>query len=654
VSLAIFLAAGAVAQEPAAGAPQSPAAQTQNQSATPEGAAGVLPQEKSTNQGFSAPAVTPDTPIFKTTTRIVVLDVVVTDKRGAPVRGLKQSDFRVLENGHEQTVEVFEEHDNAGLPVVPKPEIAVEPGQSAATNAGQEIHSSALSVILFDALDTASADQSFARAQVKKVIAELPPGSRIAIFVLRGDLHMVQGFTTDTSLLAKAMDKDKSTLSGAWFNDPDMVLLSSGGDLAAGMGGVGSASSPSGMGSVLSGNGSAASNMGPATFLGSTSQRDEEGLTSQLRTAKTLAALSALAKYLSVMPGKKNLLWLAGSFPFDLMPDTSAIPGTNVPDPFRGNQMYDEAMHALAMQMEAGHIAVYPIDVRGLVDNGMFGAAAGGSQRPSFNSISASAGQQMSQEEVMNNIAHETGGRAIYNDNDIRGEIIESLNQGQNFYTVAYSPVDKNWNGKYRKIELKTGLKDVNLYYRRGYLADDPGKPGTQIVPEAVSKFAVAMLRGAPEQAEVGLTVRAKPSGTFTEEKDRKPVELKDRRLPFETHLKGTTETYALDCTVDASTVAFTKTKDGGYLPSLAFTLLAYDADGTVLNAETGMFAQALTEAQYHAVLQRGLTVRQTMEVPVGRVYLRVGVHDLYKDKVGATEMQLTVDKTSAQAVAAK
>jgi hypothetical protein len=162
------------------------------------------------------------------------------------------------------------------------------------------------------------------------------------------------------------------------------------------------------------------------------------------------------------------------------------------------------------------------------------------------------------------------------------------------------------------------------------------------------------MLRGAPEQAEVGLTVRAKPSGTFTEEKDRKPVELKDRRLPFETHLKGTTETYALDCTVDASTVAFTKTKDGGYLPSLAFTLLAYDADGTVLNAETGMFAQALTEAQYHAVLQRGLTVRQTMEVPVGRVYLRVGVHDLYKDKVGATEMQLTVDKTSAQAVAAK
>ena len=644
VSLTFVLAVGAAAQEPAAGgtpaATQSPATQSQGQAAAPD-AAGVLPQEKSTNQGFSAPQVAPDTPIFKTTTRIVVLDVVVTDKHGAPVHGLKQSDFRVLENGHEQNVNIFEEHDNAGLPVIPKPEIAVDPGVSAATNAGQEIHSSALSVILFDALNTASSDQSFARAQVKKVIAELPPGSRIAIFVLRKDLHMVQGFTTDTALLAKALDNDKGTLSGPWFNDPDMVLL------AAGTSGT----SATGAGSVLSGNVTPGGSMGPHTYLGSTAARDEAGLTSQLRTAKTLAALSALANYLSAMPGKKNLLWLAGTFPFDLLPATPVTNGPNVPDEFRGQQVYDEKMHALALQMEAGHIAVYPVDVRGLTVDGSFGAAGGA--RPTFDSITARAGAQLSQEEMMENIAHETGGRAIYNDNDLRGEIVESLNQAENFYTVAYSPMDKNWNGKYRKIELKTGLKDVNLYYRRGYLADDPAKPGKQIVPEAVPKFAVAMLRGAPEQAEVGLTVRAKPTGTFTEEKDRKPVDLKDRKLPFETHLKGTTETYALDCTVDASTVAFTKTKDDKYLPNLAFTLLAYDADGKLLNAETGMFAQPLTEAQYQAVLKHGLTVRQQMEMPLGQVFLRVGVHDLEKDKVGATEMQLTVARESA-AVAAK
>jgi hypothetical protein len=105
---------------------------------------------------------------------------------------------------------------------------------------------------------------------------------------------------------------------------------------------------------------------------------------------------------------------------------------------------------------------------------------------------------------------------------------------------------------------------------------------------------------------------------------------------------------YALDCTVDVNTVMFTRTKDGKYAPSLAFTLLAYDADGKVLNAETGMFERPLSEAQYQAVLKNGLTVRQQMEVPLGRVYLRVGVHDLPKDKVGATEMPITVSTRTA------
>ena len=41
----------------------------------------------------------------------------------------------------------------------------------------------------------------------------------------------------------------------------------------------------------------------------------------------------------------------------------------------------------------------------------------------------------------------------------------------------------------------------------------------------------------------------------------------------------------------------------------------------------------------YQAVLRHGLTVHKTMELPVGHIYLRVGVHDLQKDKVGAIEL---------------
>lgn len=603
--------------------------------------------------GFSGPALpqeaTPPVQTLKTTTRLVVVDVVIADKHGQPVHGLQRSNFHILENGREQTPKVFEERRSEGMAVSIPPAIQSSGnGVMAVTNAGQESVSPALNVVLFDALNTASSDQSFARSQVKKVIKELPAGSRIAIFVLRNDLHMVQGFTTDTAQLAAAMDKEKSSLGGPWFNDPDLALLSQGPDPAAGLGGGASpgAGSVAGLGSTLSGN-AAPGQLGPTTYLGNVAQRDEQGLTSELRTRKTFAALAVMARYLSVLPGRKNLMWLAGVFPFDLLPDTSQAN----PDPFRGNATYGGAMHDLALQMEAGHIAVYPIDVRGLTDEGVFGAAGGGV--PNLASINAAAGAQLSQQIVMENIAHETGGRAIYNDNDIRGSIIETLNQGGNFYTLAYTPEDKNWNGKYRKIEVRTDVKDVHLYYRHGYLADDPVKSPAAPAFDTVPKFSVAMLHGAPERAEVVMTVQATPTGRFVEDKERKPA-VEDRNMPFKPHLHGTTQIYDVSCKIDAKTVAFAKDEKGNFVPHIALTFLAYDADGAVMNSAIGIFNHPLTQQQYHAVLQRGLTVSQQMELPLGHTWLRVGVHDLPDDKVGATEMPLLVLRNAAQTASAK
>jgi VWFA-related protein len=629
---------------------QSPAAQ----SAPAQSAPATPPQP----EGFSAETISapggPGTPTFKTTTRLVVVDVVVTAKNGAPVHGLKQSDFRVFENGQEQSIKVFEERKNDMLPVIspPNPIQLLPAGE--ATNAGHDVPTTALSVILFDALNTASSDQSFARDQVKKVIASLPPGSRIAIFTLRGSLHMIQGFTTDTTVLAAAMNKDKSTINGPWFNDPDMVLLSSGADPA---GYAANPNTSSAAGDVLSGNGSPTDNMGPATYLGSVGARDEVGLTSQLRTARTFAAIQGLVRYLSALPGRKNLFWLSGVFPFDILPDTSGTSTT--PDPFRGINSYGNAVYALAEQMEAGHIAVYPVDVRGLVPGG-FNGATSGSAMPSAASIGNAANADLGQFETMENLAHQTGGRAIYNDNDIKGEITESLNQGANYYTLAYSPTNHDWNGKYRKIEVRSDLKNVSFYYRRGYLAVDPDKSSSAIVSESIPKFSVAMLHGAPERADIVMTVKTTPTGKYVDEKDRPAAALLDRNapppppnkagLPFEVHLKGTTEIYAIDCTIDAKSVKFSASKDGKFIPQLALTFIAYDADGKLLNAQIGAFTIPLTAAQVQAVTQHGLTITNKMELPLGRIFLRVGVHDLSDDKVGATELPLVVTHNSQTA----
>src|SRR5712664_1215277 len=44
---------------------------------------------------------------IRSNTRLVVVDVVVTDKKGQPVAGLKAEDFTVEENGKKQKVSVF-------------------------------------------------------------------------------------------------------------------------------------------------------------------------------------------------------------------------------------------------------------------------------------------------------------------------------------------------------------------------------------------------------------------------------------------------------------------------------------------------------------------------------------------------------------------
>ena len=56
---------------------------------------------------------------LKVNSRAVLVDVIVTDRNGNPVRGLKQGDFRVREQGKPQTITYFEEHDRDFLAQAP-------------------------------------------------------------------------------------------------------------------------------------------------------------------------------------------------------------------------------------------------------------------------------------------------------------------------------------------------------------------------------------------------------------------------------------------------------------------------------------------------------------------------------------------------------
>src|SRR6185369_5713542 len=114
-------------------------------------------------------------PVITTTTRLVQVDIVVSDKSGVPIKGLQASDFTVLQDGKPQQVSFFDAHQLSGS----------EPNEIAATeklpsnvfsNQPKHASSSSWTIILFDLLNTPVADQMNARKQLINLIHSLPAG----------------------------------------------------------------------------------------------------------------------------------------------------------------------------------------------------------------------------------------------------------------------------------------------------------------------------------------------------------------------------------------------------------------------------------------------------------------------------------------------
>ncbi len=154
---------------------------------------------------------TPKTTTITSASRLVLVDVVVTDKSGKPVHGLKAGDFAVTEDGRSQQIRGFEERGQQ----MPSRAAAVIPNlpPNTYTNYISSHESGAVNIVLFDSLNTDRQNLAFARQQLLQYLAKLPNETRVALFTLDGRLHLVHGFTDDPSALMEAAQQLASTPS---------------------------------------------------------------------------------------------------------------------------------------------------------------------------------------------------------------------------------------------------------------------------------------------------------------------------------------------------------------------------------------------------------------------------------------------------------
>ncbi|HEX4038888.1 MAG TPA: VWA domain-containing protein [Acidobacteriaceae bacterium] len=546
---------------------------------------------------------------FQANANLVLVDVVVRDK-GKPVEGLRQSEFQVLEDGKPQTISVFEEHkasdvqESAEAPVLP-PHVY--------GNFPRYRITSAANVLLLDALNTPLNDQNYARQQMLKYLHTIPPGTQIAVFTLASRLRMVSGFTTDAGVIEQALELGHTPTQKSLMTDPE-------GDQAEKVAEAGVKAELPEMAQEVD------------EF-----ERDRQIFQDEQRVDITLGAFGELARFLSAVPGRKNLIWVSGGLSRALDPDLSRLNTV-------GAARFGPAARSVNAELSRARVAVYPVDARALMnltnsnvanviaptEMGMLADTEAAKAEAVQNDITTPQEWGESQLE-MKLVAADTGGLAFYNTNAVGKAIEDAIADGENYYTLGYAPQEEKNDGAYHTIAVRMEEGKYELQYRHGYYAVDGGK-GTPIL----SPITAAMEHGVPPLSQVIFEARVLAAG------DPELEGLQPTAGPAgkpEQPLAAPVTRYFVDYSIDPHQLVLTDVPGGKQRAELEVTQAVYSPAGRRLNFSDAGLEVTLTAAQMAGDMRTGVRVRQEIDVPAGNVWLRVGVRDVTSGRIGTVEM---------------
>src|ERR1019366_475117 len=502
---------------------------------------------------------------IRANTRLVLVDVVVTDKKGQPITGLKAEDFTVEENGKKQKAP---QPLPAGL-LTNRPEYLKPAGVP--------------TVLLLDAANSHFLDQAYGRGQMLKYVLEQSAGGTpMAVMTLTNRLQVLQEFTSDSKILTTAIRKLQpqepilQSMAAPTQTNVDPGLRSASANVPV---------SPTGQFAEL---------VAISQAQGESFQNQAAGYALEGRTLITIQAMRDLSRALGGLPGRKNVVWLTAEFPFDLIPeDTNKSDAEVLADlpsmaNVRNDSVNNSAGNALSQQralhnqqireaqsaLASAGVAIYPVDMRGIMASGI-----------DVNTTSS-----------LEELARQTGGKAYVNQNEIKNGIALAVSDEKASYSLGYYPENKKWDGKFRTIKVKVDQGDREIRYRKGYFALDP----TQVKnPNHESDVAEAMEFREPA-TQVSFMAQAKSTG---------PGKV---RVVF---------------LVDAHTLS-TEDTGGSKKMNVSLYASAYDANGKNLGTRSLKVDRVFDAATYQQILDKGMMVPIDMDLPAGANQLRLAVLD--------------------------
>jgi hypothetical protein len=337
-------------------------------------------------------------------------------------------------------------------------------------------------------------------------------------------------------------------------------------------------------------------------------------------------ALQSIAHWLAGYQGRKNLVWISESFPLSIDPNSTV--SSNVEFGAARNDGSDIAK--TASMLTDSQIAIYPVDARGLATSSLFSASNSGGNRfgqrittgPQFGSaLSLESNNLIAAHDAMNLLAERTGGKAYYNRNDIDGAVRDGVTDGSSYYLLGYYPDNKEWDGKFRKVQVKVDRAGIKLRYRLGYYAADPQAYARENDKQRARELADAMSLEHPVSTALFFQAAVQP--------------------PSEEGKNKVTVLYA----IDSHALAVEHGDDGAEHADLECVVQAFNEKGKPISSAGNTVKAAMNPETYKKVQQSGFPCRTEIALPEGDYLLRLGVRDTRTGLIGTANAKVNVAK---------
>ena len=414
----------------------------------------------------------------------VALDVVVRDKKGRPVRDLKESDFEVYEDGARQRIESFRlvvrEPDKSVAEVkagVKREETA--PRQPVSRDPFAEASFIAL---VFDRLSPDARNLAH-KAALNYAAEGIKPDDFVGVFAIDLSLRTLQAYTHNAELVRQAIDRAASLSTSTFASSAEQVRMLSDRQSALQTATDASEATANAGGR---GTGDAANAAGATTGSGMAEQainqmmigmsESFEALERNQQGYATTNGLMALVDSLRSRPGRKAVIFFSEGL---------AIPPAVLAH-FR----------SVINAANRANVSIYAIDAAGLrTDSPLaetkreINSLGARRQRQAASGVDDPNGPMMRQLERnedllrlnphsgLGQLADETGGFLIHETNDLSAGLRRIDEDMRVHYMLTYVPKNLNYDGRFRSIEVKLARPNLDAQTRKGYLAINTSTP---------------------------------------------------------------------------------------------------------------------------------------------------------------------------------